>query len=261
MPLEQVVSNILAAEAELEIEYQRTKTEAEAFQSFRQQVMEIKSAQPRSDGGTTIRRSLSARTVAQHPPPCKQVRQAYRDTILSMPHYAEEYDEPLSEHMAVEFGEELTVSLLENAQLTPLLKEEVAAASQQASQQRVKFLSQLDTESAELDTARTSLRDLPICTKNQKTEQPQGRDFDELKELYDALHTAKNRCDKIVKARQQSLQSNNQIRSGTSSISALQPYLYSDLDVTYPILADVAEYCLHLRWMKNHIEQAFTVIR
>ena len=59
LPPERVASHITTAEAELETEYQRTKTEAEAFRAFRRKVMDVPTPQPRPDGGTLQQRPLA----------------------------------------------------------------------------------------------------------------------------------------------------------------------------------------------------------
>lgn len=138
MSSEEVAAHINSAEAKLEIEYQRTKTEAVAFQNFRQRVTNIVPLQPRSDGGITVRRSLARRPQSHHSP-CERACKAYQETVLSMPHYVVEYDEPLFEHLVAEFGEELATSLSANAQLTPPLKKGLSTASRQAARERGRF--------------------------------------------------------------------------------------------------------------------------
>lgn len=260
MPPEQVASHITAAEAELEIEYQRTKTEAEAFRNFRQKIMDLTPRQPRADGGTTIQRSLTQRTRPRQTSSHKRVCQAYRDTVLSMPHYAEEYNEPLSVHLAAEFGEEVTTSLASNAQLTPPLKKRLIAASQQAARQRVRFLSELDAEATELEVARATLSDLRARLEDQDVDQSHGRSFDELQSRYETLKTTKNRCDTLAETRQQSVHTDNWTSRELANCSPLQSYLYADLDVTYPILADLAEFGRYLQHVREYIEHALAVV-
>lgn len=88
----------------------------------------------------------------------------------------------------------------------------------------------------------------------------QGRTFDELRSLYETLESAKERCDNLVEARQQSIQTNERTSAETSNSPALQPYLYGDLDVTYPILADCAEFSLCIRRRRRQVVRALTQI-
>ncbi|WP_456264523.1 DUF7260 family protein, partial [Aeromonas schubertii] len=49
------------------------------------------------------------------------VQQAYRETVMSIAHYDEEYDEPLAQNLAFEVGEELAAAIMTHSQLTPYL--------------------------------------------------------------------------------------------------------------------------------------------
>lgn len=89
-----------------------------------------------------------------------------------MPHYVEEYDEPLSEHLAAEFGEELAISLAENTQLTSPVKKGVITVNQKAIQQRERLLLRLNGEATELDQATATLTDLKMNLDCQGIDQP-----------------------------------------------------------------------------------------
>ena len=255
MPPEQVATHITAAETAVETEYRRTKTEAEAFQRFGQEVREISSQQPRFDGGTRIQSPATLR-VQPRRSACDRVRNTYRETVLSMPHYEEEYDEPLIEHLSAEFGRELATGLVESTQLTPELKEGLTTASQQAAQQRETFLSQLKAESTELETARNTLTDLARRVEERAVERPRGLAFDELQSKYETLQAAYERCDNLAEARQQSIRATEWDYEEHGRNLTLQSYLYADLDVTYPVLVDLAQCGSYIDWLRKQVEQA-----
>lgn len=57
-----------------------------------------------------------------------------------MPHYTAEYDEPLHEHMAAEFGRDLIANVFERSQVTLQLQQALVDTSQQAHDQREELL-------------------------------------------------------------------------------------------------------------------------
>lgn len=254
MPPEQVSAHITAAEAELEREYRRTRTEADAFQDFRRKVAEIEPLQPRADGGK-MTHSLTPRPQSCGSSVCDRVWEAYQDTILCMPHYNDEYDEPCAEHLSAELGEELATSLSASVHFTPQLKNGLIAASRRAARQRKRHLTLLDAESRELEAAQTTLTDLGEQLEDRVIERLRARPFDEAFSLYDTLGAIMNRCDALAEARQRFIRTIGWTIGESATESVLQPYLYADLDVTYPILADIAELGFVVRRMRKSVEQ------
>ena len=74
--------------------------------------------------------------------------------------------------------------------------------------------------------------------------------------MYEALEAAKDRCDNLAEARQQSVQAEKWTNGKLSDGPPLHSYLYANLDVTCPILADLAEFGLSLQRMRKHVENA-----
>lgn len=259
MEPEPAASHVRAAKAEVETETRLTKTEVRALREFQTRLADLEIEQPRTDGGAPTPALLQQR---QQSPSvgCEQVWRAYRDTVLAMPHYADEYGESPREHMAAEFRPELVQSLVDAPRLTPQLRQALDHASSQAQKRRIAFLTKLDTESDALETARTELADVTTPVKNWSEESLESATFEELRSLYESLQDARERCGEVAETRQQSLQSDEWAAPKCSYDSSLHSYLYADLDVTYPILADVAERLLVLRRASRQVERAIATV-
>jgi hypothetical protein len=253
MDLDGVCQYSHAAQTALTEEYERTEAEADAFAAFRDRVTTLDVSQLRPDGGIQITAPLQVRQQFSHPSRCEQVCQAYRETILSMPHYTAEYDESLRDHMAAEFGRDLVVNVFEGSQLTPQLQQALVDASQQAHDQREELRATLDAEAEALDTAQTTLREIGTTLQNRNAQPLSDFSFAELRNTYELLEEAEDRCQQVACERQHALHADEWACPGTAVAPGVQPYLYRELAITYPILADVAECCRLLRRARTRV--------
>ena len=178
------------------------------------------------------------------------VQQAYRDTVMSTPHYDEEYGEPLVQSLAIEFGEDLTAAIMTNSQLTPSLQETIVQAATAASARRTAFSNRLDEEETTLEDAYQTLTTIGEQYE-QSTDQPRHQQsVDDLWETHHQLTTCISPCEQLVEERQTQRTDGHTALPRTDEVVDLQAYLYRPLDVTYPILTDgttVLERCLTAR--------------
>lgn len=109
----------------LDAELTRTTTERDALRQFRARCTQINPTTPDStpasqsqatpSGLTGVIQSVtpfSGSGSGSHARPSsggtlQQVCEAYRETVIVVPHYGEEYDEPLDENLATEVGDDL----------------------------------------------------------------------------------------------------------------------------------------------------------
>ena len=83
----------------------------------------------------------------------RRVLTAYQKTVVSLPHYATEYDETLAESFAAELGEDAAVSLASNERLSPELQSALVDRSRRAATARESLAAAIDVEVDRLERA------------------------------------------------------------------------------------------------------------
>lgn len=157
------------------------------------------------------------------------IRSAYRDTVLGVPHYEAEYDEPLLANVAAEFGVDLARYLdpKSTGQLTESVKIALQNATDRAVRKRREFEDVLDTE---VESIRVGRR--------QVTELLDELDSVVIPEWYRETFVAS--IDEIAAERQVVLR--NQPTVTSSEEYTLCDYLYRDEPWTYPVLTAIARF-------------------
>ncbi|SDF38314.1 hypothetical protein SAMN04488067_10414 [Halorubrum xinjiangense] len=285
---------IRAARAALRVERRRIVDEREAFQAFRGRVSSIpdvsgsagasdpaaadrfsgaggpagvRGAIGGTTGGTGGAASPGSRLVA--------VRDAYRATVMSVPHYEAEYDDTYERSVAEEFGPELAYALTRTDCFHEEYKRSLLSAVETAVQEREAFLDAVESEIESVERADSRLE--PIRTEIEAIEDEVGGDEravdgdggdsagdggDAAAIGFGALDACRTRtaalredCDRIAARRQRVLADHERQLSLGDEID-LPGYCYQDLDVTYPVLAAVGAVGDRLEGLKGRIEKA-----
>jgi DNA repair exonuclease SbcCD ATPase subunit len=235
-------------------EYRRTEAEADAFATFSDRVAAIDDPQTRPDGGMLRPTAVQELDRSCDHAGCKSVCRAYRETILSMPHYEEEYDESLRENMSAEFSRDLAKTVFEAPHVTTPLKQALLHASSQSHDNRREFLRRLDTEAEVLEKTETTLREIDSFLNDWNARPLSDYSFTELQEIYEELESAEDRCERLARNRQHALHADEWMNMEESV--TVQSYLYSNLEFTYPVLSDVATYYRFLQQAKSKVTNA-----
>ena len=277
---------IRAARAKLRVERRRVVDEREAFRAFRGRVSSIPSedgsvgpsdaASPDAFGGGalggatpdpgTVRASPGSRLVA--------VRDAYRATVMSVPHYAEEYDDTYERSVAEEFGPEIAYALTRTESFRAAYKRSLLSAVETAVQEREAFLDALESETESVERAGSRLD--PIRTEIEAIEGElggeaelggEGDESDAAAAGFGALDACRTRvgalrddCDRIA-ARRQRVLADHDRRLALDGEVNLPEYCYQDLGVTYPVLAAVGSVGDRLEALRGRIERAMARAR
>ena len=277
---------IRAARATLRVERRRVVDEREAFRGFRGRVSSIPSEDPSvgpSDaaspdafgggalGGATpdpgsVRASPGSRLVA--------VRDAYRATVMSVPHYEAEYDDTYERSVAEEFGPELAYALTRTDSFHEQYKRSLLSAAETAVQEREAFLDALEseTESVEradsrLDPVRTEIEAIADELGDDGEGDDSGEGGDAASAGFGALDACRTRvgtlrddCDRIAARRQRVLAEHDR-RLALGDELDLPEYCYQDLAVTYPVLAAVGAVGDQIEGLRGRIERAMARAR
>lgn len=248
------LGHIAGARSLLEEERERIADEAEAFASFTRRIAEVDVATARvTDGGPAMTTALEA---PQSDGEIQTVKDAYRDTVMSVPHYEAEYDESLRTNMSLEFGDDVANAVDRDETLTPQLKGTLIDRSRTARRQRVVLLGQLDGERDALEDAETSLRHCRRSADRIEDASFEDSSFDELAAEWRLLEDRRQAAEALLEDRQETITHRERetgIRPGGPSF---EEYLYDPMDVTYPVLSEATSLVERIEAARRRVENA-----
>lgn len=239
-----------------ETERRRARTERDAFQRFSRRVADVEAtATGPADvhhGAATLVRTDAADDGL------RRVRDAYGETVMAVPHYDEEYDESMVANMSAEFGEEVATAVAGGAAFTPQLKHAVVAASDESRRQRAGFVRALARERDALSAAGDRLGGVDAALDGSNATPLSRRSFDDLAALDDRLRDLEASVAGVVRDRQAAVRGGYQGRYRRHEGHEFLAYLYRDLPVTYPVLADAASLLDDLATARRRVVRALT---
>lgn len=229
-----VLSRLDEARAELASERSRTRAERDAFERFRRRVVKLEPSQlataaPQS-GGANVLAATGASSADGGG--LAEARRAYRETVMSTPHYDEEYDESLAENVAEEFSGPVAGALHENGgALTPGLRTTLAGGARRASEERAEMLSRLETEDAAVAGARSTLEPAVEAAERVRDDDRSYDTFTDVAAEYDRLEWHADRVETLLSDRQ------SRVHDEEADSGLWYEYLYRSLSSPYPVLA------------------------
>jgi len=248
--------------------------EREAFHAFRGRVASVPSEPIRTDGGAgpaagegpigvsgrtrAVRTSGPAGASASGPPAGSglvAVRDAYQETVMSVPHYDIEYDDTYERSVAEEFGPELAYALTRGSRFHAECKRSLLAATETAIEERERFVETIQSETESVDRAASRLA--PIRSEVASTARTEFSEdgFGTLDAYRARTEALIDDCDRIAARRQRELASHERDLASDCDLD-IPTYLYHDLDATYPVLATVGAVGDRLDDLKRRIERA-----
>lgn len=209
------------AESILDREHREVEAERCAFEQFRGRIAGVETV----SGISTVPATRSP-LHKNRPRPTERVRSAYYETVMSVDHYDEFYDEPLIENAAAELSDEVAAGfrLDTHLQFTDLYKRTLVTAINNAIDQRETFCAILDDERESLNQSRATLH--TVVDELDGTHVPAclGNDFT-------------NILDNVARQRQETF--DRRTMSSRTDGRELCSYLYADCGWTYPVLTAV----------------------
>lgn len=222
-------------------ERDRATAEYDAFDAFLSQLQGFStvgvSAVTEPAGGSTL---IQQRSVAQVDGLAK-VRDAYRETVMAVAHYEEDYNETLVEHMSAEFGDEIAHTAVGGGPLLAPIKRNLVESARDARDRRADFIELLDEESESL-----TRHDDQLAEIKRRVDKAAGPRCSE--ETYNGLHRRRARLqqcatdvESVIDRRQQDRTEGRTATVQMMDGADLQEYLYRPMEVTYPVLAEGAK--------------------
>jgi len=221
-----------AARTALRTERRRVVDEREAFAAFRRRLTDIDPADVPTAGDRRLLVDAPTATGAD------AVRDAYRATVMSVPHYDDEYGDTYRDSVEIEFGPAVAAGLAEG--LDPPTKRATLAAARSGYEDRDRLVEALDAEADSLADCRAVA--VPVLDElHELNAETRASDYGALEAVRGRLVVLERRCDDAVTDRQTHLRENHDRLGLPADFPDLQRYLYRDLDVDYPALATLAE--------------------
>jgi len=257
------------ARAALRVERRRAVDEREAFRTFRGRVESIPT-EAASPGGSPATAGFSggagrasgsgAAADAGGPaaPPgsgLAAVRDAYAETVMSVPHYEAEYDDTYERSVAAEFGPELAYALTRSAGYHPEYEPALRDAVDAAVEERDRLVERLGVEADSLDRAGSRLAAIRREIASLDAAVPEGG-FGALDACRARAEVLVEDCDRIAARRQRVIAEHERdLRLGDDVVD-LPTYLYQSTAARYPVLSAVGAIGDRLDDLARRIERA-----
>ena len=272
------VAALTDAREAVRIERRRVSDEREALRAFRKRVSSIATEPidaggnwdasgggggnggPGSAGGVPGNAGVagaggSAGTRAPAGSGLVAVRDAYVETVMSVPHYDTEYDDTYEQSVSEEFGPEIGFALTRTSRFHAEYKRSLIDAVDTAIDDRGRFLDTLDTEAESLTRAEARLAAIDDERETMTDDVHADADFGALDACRARTRTLTSDCDRVAARRQREIADTARALA-LDTDADVQTYLYQDLSVTYPVLAAVGEVGERLDELRRSIERA-----
>jgi hypothetical protein len=230
------------------------EAELTALRRFRTRIVSI---EPTARAAGTVDTSGGGVSAlgARKPKPdagLRAVRDAYRETVMAVPHFEAEYDDSLEANMSTEFGPELGTQLATGTHLTPQLYDALLTASEGARDERETLLPALERERESLQSVRTKLDDCERRGAALGSNARRTTDPARLDDIDAQLAEIESDCETVAATRQRQLHSRSAAALSGIDGTSLVRYLYGECSVTCPALADIVDCLDMLRRHRRH---------
>lgn len=218
-------------------EMQFIRDEIDGFERFEERVERLSCVSQAQSGTPMGGGVLTAPSSAS---PAQKLKHTYQSTVMAVPHYEAEYDEPYAEHVRNELGPDAAALLTSGGVFERHHKQVVIAAANDARSRRSQLLSALDRE-------RESLTELSeqVCAVATDVARLESADFDAEPSVLDGYQSRvgvlEARCHDLIDRRQSTLVSQRRSMSLSLGGPDVATCVYSDLDVDYPVVATLTD--------------------
>lgn len=219
-------------------ERRRTRAEYDAFDRFIEEMRDISPSNASQSVAVQESAPLLHRSATASAGGLEDIKTTYEDTVMAVPHYEEEYAEPIAVHMREELSEEIAEAVLNGSTLGHQLKRSILDAAVAARERRATFLEMLDEEANSLARHERELADVAEGVEEATMPLCADQSFDALREQREELEAYEARIQRQVNQRQADRNDGRigAIRNGKSL--DLQEYLYQPMEPTYPVLGE-----------------------
>ena len=237
-------------------ERRRVLAERDAFEGFADRVADLDpaptgSTAPGFDGSMAAVRTVDR--AGGDDVRLRRVLAAYRDTVMSVPHYREEYDETIPESLAAELGPDTAAALASNGTLSAASQSALVRRSRRAAEARSSLADGIDEE---IETLRAFESDLSCVDRRRRRllehlDGVSGPGTDAALDVWERLDELEGECDEIAAERQETIADPPMTpdpATDSGEDRAFYEYLYEPTDgPRYPVLTQVSELAERIR--------------
>jgi hypothetical protein len=244
-------------------EQRRVLAERDAFEEFADQVSALDPAPTGSTASGFDGPAAAVRTVDQTGGDVRlrRVLAAYRDTVMSVPHYREEYDETIPESLAAELGPDAAAALASNGTLSAASQSALVRRSRRAAEARSSLADAIDREIEALRAFESELSGVDRRRRRllEHLDGVSGTGTDAAIDVWERLDDLEDECDEVAAERQESLADppmtvNDATAADVDADRPFYEYLYGPTDgPRYPVLAQVSELADRIRADRDRV--------
>ena len=244
----------------------RTETECEAFEEFADRITDLRpmgasssispteeTLQTTGPSETLVSRASSTPSMIDH---LAAIRDAYEETVISVPFYEAKYGDTYEESLYEEFGHDIATALTQGSGFSPTAKRVLLAKVEQAHAEQETLIETYEHEHESIEEAAAML--IPIDEELQSFESiplnEQG--FGALEAHRARLLTLKNKCEQAATTRQVTIQDHRREYSLPIEVPDICAYLYKPLETDYPISALCSELAHQIETYRRNVEHA-----
>jgi hypothetical protein len=254
---EDVAARLEAATEALRRERRRIEDELEALEAFERRVRGIEPRQPAAGGRQAGGVAVSISRAAAGADALGAVRDAYESTVMSVPHYDEDYGDTYAESLNEEFGPDVAVRLVDGSSFDERSKQGLLSAVETAATAREQFRATLDTETGSLEAARDLVEIAGEVAELEETTFAR-KSFGTLDANRAYLSTLEERCENRLRRRQAAVFQQRRDVTLPRDAPDIAQYLYHELPDTYPVMAVVADLLATIDRLRSNVERAMT---
>jgi hypothetical protein len=234
----------------LRTERRQTAAELSAFDAFIDRLQDVPTGRVASPSGP------SALTERSSGGGLASVREAYRSTVMDVPHYDEEYDNDFTEDVTEEFGSTIATILERGGPLDVQTKRTLLALAADSRSRRVTLLDIIDAECESIEAAAERLRPVAEELDTMADVEFRAESFGSLDAYRARLDTLVERCDDAAENRQRALREHRTTAALSEGVAAVPLYLYQGFDSTFPILSFIAALGDRIEAIRSDISHA-----
>ncbi len=247
---------VTRAHRAIETEKRRTRDEQTALQEF-----------------ATIVRGLQVETVSATPAgvttqmlgtngssSLNRVREAYRSTVMAVPHYEEDYDDTCEESLLEEFGPDVAMALLDGQQFDRRQKQALLIAIGDSIRKREELLSVLEAEQSSHAEHAPRVRSIAEEVSTLQEAAENAASFGDYDSIRGRLGVLTAKCEDLIADRQTALVEQREQLALPVDGPDVPSFVYTDLDCTYPLLDATAQIIDRMESLRREIEHEMTYV-
>ncbi|CCQ36961.1 uncharacterized protein Nmlp_2810 [Natronomonas moolapensis 8.8.11] len=258
LPRADIDDRLAAAASELRCERRRIADELEALEAFADRVRSIPTERHTPQDRQPVGVATEAPSTATG---LRQVREAYESTLMSVPHYVEEYDDTYVESLAEEFSPDIASALTDGAAFNGRCKRTLLSAVETSRSARDSLVDVVDRERQSVLDAKSELEELAAECADLDATEFGGMRFGTLDAYRSRLRVMEENCEALSARRQDAIFDQRRIQRLPAEVPDVTVYFYQDLDADYPVMSVVAELLDTIAAQRRRVEREMSRCR